>query len=117
MIKALDGTCVGGVVKVGTLVVEDAIILSEGVAESEGTVFIDGEKIYYVAKTTPDVKTALTKLVTVLGHIATALQTIDSNGYLIAADAGVPGPPINATNIANLNTVKTEIQTLKDALK
>src|SRR5690606_27643805 len=114
MIRALEGTCSAGVVSVGGKPVPGAIILSEGVGQSSGTVFIDGDKIFYVAKTTPDVKTILEKVLAVLSELTTALTAIDAKPV---GGAGSAPAPAAAANIANIGTKQTELTLLNETLK
>jgi hypothetical protein len=117
MPRAVAATCVGNVVTIDDVPVPSATILSEGVTSSSGYAILDDDKIYYVAKTSPDLKTLIGNLVTVLGNIYDALNGLDTAGFLIAATAGVPSPPLQAANIALINTMKTQLNTFKDALK
>ncbi len=105
MAKALAATCVAGIVSVGGQPLTACTILSEGVADSEGVVFLDEDKAYYVAKTSPDLGTtlstlsdALTQITTALTHAATALTAHD----------GIVGP-VAAADIAAVLTAVTAI--------
>lgn len=113
MPRALEATCIAGVVKVGSLPVAGVEILSEGVGSSEGVLILDGEKRYYIADTTPDLKTTLEKLASVLTQIATALAAIDVKPF------GAPGStaPVAATTIAQITALQVEVAALKETLK
>lgn len=115
--KILAGTCQNGVVKEGDVIVPNAVILSEGVGPSEGVVVLDGPDATYIAKTTPDLNTTLEKLVSVLGQISSAINSLDTRGFLIAAQAGVAGPPALAGTVSQINTLKSDLETLKGNLR
>lgn len=121
MAKVLEATCVAGVVKVDGIVVAGAQILSEGVAASSGIVVIDLDRIYYVAMTTPDVKTTLEKMLAALGEVRQALTAIATGP--VTATQGAAGPTWPAlkssleTRASALETLESEVATLKDGLK
>ena len=112
MSKALDATCLAGVVKVGDLPVAGATVLSEGVAQSQGVLIIEADKKTYVAKTSPDLKSTLDKISSALSQIATALTAIDGKPTGTLAPA-----PVATTNITQISTLQAELSALKDALK
>lgn len=91
--------------------------MSEGVGQSAGVVVLDESRAYYLAKTSEDLKTTLDKVIAALGKVASAIQALDTNGFLIAADAGVPSGPVAAADIAEINTISGELNALKAALK
>lgn len=127
MAKALAANCTAGVVTIDGIPLPSAEILSEGVGASQGVAVIDEETSFYVANTTPDLKTLLERLISVLEQItagldkaASALTTLDTTGFLIAADAGVPSGPVAASDISGISSASTQLVTLKtqiDALK
>lgn len=120
MSKALPASCVGGIVTAGGVPVPAADILSEGVGPSEGVLILDEDEAKYIAKTSPDLKatleqliSALDKTVEALGKASSALTGLDTAGFLIAATAGVPSPPLQAANIAGITTASAEITAAK----
>ena len=117
MSKVIEATCEDGEVTALAVPVEVAEILSEGVAPSSGFILMQGDKVFYVAKTSPDLKTTLEKVVTALGKISTALTALDTAGFLIGATGAVPGTPVAGSAISDLDTAKTELETLKDNLR
>lgn len=128
MSKILDAICTGGQVKVGDTIVQEAVINSEGVGDSTGTLFMEDDKVKYIAKTSPDLKTTLTKLVDALTQTATALtQTASGLGAIDVKPTGGTGSastPVAASNISaitsavsSINTAKADLATLKDNLK
>lgn len=117
MSKVLSATCEEGIVTAEAVPVEVTQKLCEGVAASEGFILMQGDKVFYVAKTSGDLKTTLQKLSEVLGNISSALSSLDSAGFLIGATAGVPSPPILAADIAALDAVIEEIDDLAENLK
>lgn len=114
MIKALNATCAASVVSIGGVPVPGATILSEGVGSSSGVAYIDADKVYYVAKTTPDVKTLLEKVVAAITELTTALTAIDAKPVGGTGSAPAPGA---AANIANLTAISVQLNTLKAAMK
>lgn len=138
MSKMLPATCVGGVVTAEGVPVPAAEILSEGVGESEGVVFLDEDKARYIAKISPDLKTTLEHLIEALGkaiealnNASAALTSIDTAGYIIAVSGGsgapavgTPSPPVATGDISALDTAtqgieaaKAELETLKGMLR
>lgn len=116
----LPATCVGGVVTAEGVPIPSAEILSEGVGQSEGVVFLDEDEARYVAKITPDLKTTLEKLSDALGSIASALTAIDTKTLVTTcgAGSGTAGPtPVAALDITAINTAKAAVDTLKAGLK
>ncbi len=112
MSRLLSATCVGGVVKVGDLPVPGAVILSEGVASSTGFLVIEKDGKYYVAKTSPDLKTTLEKVASALTQIATALTVLDGKPL-----GALPPSPAAAASIAQITSIQAELATLQEALK
>jgi hypothetical protein len=118
MSKMLEATCVSGVVTAGGVPVPAADILSEGVGSSEGILLLDQDQAKYLAKTSPDLKTTLDKLVTILGQLTSALTSIDNKVLIYAAGPGTTAPTPTATsNIAAITTIQTELSALKESLK
>jgi hypothetical protein len=121
MSKLIEATCQNGVVTADGVPVPAADILSEGVGSSEGVLLLDGEQAKYLAKISPDLKTTLDKLITALEKIASALSAIDGVGSLITTCGAGPGSatwiPVATADIAAINTAKSQLQTLKGALK
>lgn len=113
MTKILEASCVAGVVQVGSLPIAGATILSEGVASSEGILILQGgDGKFYVAKTSPDLKTTLEKVASALTQIAAALTILD--GKPLGTLTPVPGA---ATQIAAITSLQTEVAVLKEMLK
>jgi hypothetical protein len=115
--RILDGTCEGGTVTVHETPVDGPIILSEGQGASEGVLFFEKGKTYYIAKTSPDLETTLSKIVDALGAIASGIDSLDTRGFLVGATGAVIGPPTLSSTVAEINSLKDELNTLKGALK
>jgi len=113
MPKALAATCVSGVVTCEGVALAGAVILSEGVGSSSGYVVIDEEKIYYVAKTSPDLKTTLEKLISITNKV-TALFT--SVGAGMHGDTTAP-PPTLASDVSAISAEVAILQTLTESMK
>lgn len=113
MAKIIAASLSSGKVMAEGFEIQDAVVLSEGEADSEGVLILDGDKQYYIAKTTPDVKTTIEKVVDAIDKIANLFTAIG---------AGMTGPTTAppgtlATDVAAIQAVKTELETLKDELK
>lgn len=117
MSKILRATLEGGVVKVGDVPVPAARIGSEGAASSEGLLFLEEDRADYFAKVTPDLKSTLEKVASALEKVASALTALDTAAFLIGASGAVPSPPVAASDISEINSIRSELETLKDSLK
>jgi hypothetical protein len=117
MSKVLDATCVNHKVTCEGVEVPNVTVLSEGVSASSGLLILEDDRKTYVARTSPDLKSTLEKVISALGQIATALTAIDTNNYIISSGPDVHGGPRAVSNIASLNSLVTDLTTLKDALK
>lgn len=118
MSKTLAATCNANVVLVDGLPLP-ATILSEGVAPSEGIVVLDESAAYYLAKTSPDLKTALEQTVAALAQAKTAFDTIATTLTSIGAGmtGGTTAPPGTlSTNVTTINTAATALDTARAAL-
>lgn len=138
MSKLLPASCVSGTVTIDALpaqtpplpalpvpaspalVIPLATIVGQGVGASTGFVLIDGENVYYIPNISGDLKTllertidTLTQVKTGLDKVASALTTLDTTGFLIAADAGVPSPPVAASDISAITAAATQIDSIK----
>ena len=128
MSKVLYATCVGGVVTADGLPVPDFIILSEGVHESEGLLFLEEDKKTYIPKQSPDMIEALTRTADAIGTASDALAAVSSTLGLLPGlfgIAGVPGPAliplglaitqVNMT-ITSLNSAIVDVENLREDL-
>lgn len=140
--KVLSASRTGGVTKIQNTPISGETVLSEGMASSEGVAVIDEDKIYYIPKTSPDLKTTITKLVSVLSQLKTALDetvtaltetataftTVDAKPVGGTGSAPAPAVAGNVANItaahgqittaaAQIDTIRGELNTLKDNLK
>lgn len=115
MSKVLLATCDNsGKVTADGVVVDNAQVMSEGKQASEGPLFMDRDKAYYLPSSATDVKSTLEKVALALEQIATALQAIDVKP---TGGTGSASTPAAAGQIAQINSIKAEIDTLKGALK
>lgn len=119
MSKILRGTCQNGVVREGDAIVPEAVLLSEGVGASEGLVILEEDEASYIAKTSPDLKTTLEKLIAALGQISTAINSLDTRGFLIGVTGATPivGPPALSGTVSQINSAKEDLETLKGDLR
>ena len=90
-----------------------AIILSEGVSQSQGYAIFDKDKVYYVAKTSPDLKTAITTLNNMLTEIINMFTAVDVG---LASLSGVGGAAVNTAAIIQLTLDNTSFGLTKDIL-
>lgn len=114
MSKAISATCQGGVVKVSDLPIPEVNVMSEGVAASEGVLFIERDELYYLAKITPDLKTAIDKIASALSQIATALTTLDAKP--VGGTGSAPAPAVAAA-ITQISSIQSELTVLKGNLR
>lgn len=127
MSKVVDATLLQGVVLVSGTPLPDATILSEGEGPSVGIAVLDEDKQYYIAKTSPDLLTTLTQLVSVLGSVRDAINKIATTFTAVGGGMSGPStapPPTLATDVLALtgyataiNGVATSLNTLKGALR
>lgn len=107
MSKMLESTCESQVVSVGEVTVA-ADILSQGNKASAGVVILDVDKAKYVTSNASDIRDLIVSLVTIINQIVTIATGLD----------GVTNSPgAQATNIAQLTTLKTNLDNTKDMLK
>lgn len=115
MSKVLLATCdASGKVTADGVQVDVAQVMSEGKQASEGTLFLDKDKGYYLPSSATDIKTTLEKVALALEQIAGALQAIDVKP---TGGTGSAPSPAAASQIAQINSLKAELDTLKGALK
>jgi hypothetical protein len=128
MSKMIEATCdaQGKVTALG-VVVEGAIVTSEGKQASSGILIIDGLVAYYVASSATDIKTTIEKIVAVIDDLTASLNQLVT--VITSVGAGMTGPttappPTLATDLAQitakvttLNATKTALNNLKGALK
>lgn len=112
MSKALNASCESGSVTVEGQEIP-ATILSEGVGSSTGIVILDKDKVYYIPNRASDLKDTLTSVVSALQQIATTLTSI---GAGMTGPTTAP-PPTLATDVAQINTLASQLDTLKGQLK
>ncbi len=128
MSKVLDATCdAQGMVTAEGVQVPAASVLSEGKAASSGVLLLDQDKARYLPSSASDIAATIDKVVKVLDDLAPALTQIAT--ILTSIGAGMTGPttappPTLATDVLQitakvtaLNATKTELNTLKGALK
>lgn len=126
MSKIMEAVVQGGAVKVGSLSVPGAVILSEGDADSQGILILESGEKFYITKITPDLKTTIEKTADLIEDLNSALTEIATALTAIAAvpSGWVTPPPTVAANVtqilakvAELTATRTALNTLKGALK
>lgn len=109
MSKMIEASCnATGVVSVDNLSVSSVTVLSQGHKDSNGALFLDGDKKIYITSNASDIKDLIASIVSILDKI-----------ILIATglDAGAPSPGTQSTNISELTAMKTTLNSSKDLLK
>lgn len=105
MLKVLPATCENNQVTVEEQEVE-ATILSQGTAESEGILLMQGEQKHYIPNTQDDLKSVIQAITDILTNVITVLSSHD----------GALGGSQSAT-ITLITNANTELTQLKDNLK
>lgn len=104
--KIFNASCSGGIVSANGGSVPNCPILGEG-GNSSGYLVMAEDKLVYLPKTTPDVKSLIVQLENLCDKISALTVT--------CAGAGSPSStPINA---ADFTAIKSNLTTLKGALK
>lgn len=107
MVRILPASCSGGVVTVEGKEIE-CEILSQGTKSSTGIVILDGLSAKYIVLTTLDLNETISKMVQIVSKISEIALGID----------GVTNAPGGQTaNFTLLNTLKTELNAIKDNLR
>lgn len=128
MSRVIEATCdANGKVTADGVIVDGAIVLSEGKQASSGLLFMQGEKVVYIPSSATDIKTVIEKLVLVIDDLNASLNQLVTT--LTAVGAGMTGPttappPTLASDLAqitvkvtSLTSTKSALNTLKGALK
>ncbi len=116
MSKIFEAECEDGEVTIPEIddaLCPEASIVSEGVGASTGFLLISQGKKIYLAKISPDLKTAIDKAASALSTIASTLTSI---GAGMTGPTTAP-PPTLAASVSSINAVVSELNTLKDNLK
>lgn len=127
MSKILEATCIASVVKYDGKVIPGAIVLSAGVASSDGLAIIEEGRVVYITSNATDinltlghVSTNLEKMSQVLNKIALTLGTI---GAKMTGPTTSPPPTLPAdmaeivATATQLTALKVQVDLLKDNLK
>lgn len=118
--RIFNATCTAGIIRVNNLIVASCPNLGEG-GTSTGYLLIAENTLFYLPKTTPDVKSFLTQI----ENLCTKLEGLCDKIAAITVTCASPGSPssapINAADFATIKTDITSIHTnltnLKGALK
>lgn len=85
MSKIIDATCsAAGIVTAEGVPIPTAQVLSEGKQTSSGLLFIDGDKARYMPSSASDIKSLITKLVTILTGLDGATNSPGAQATLIS---------------------------------
>ena len=112
MNRIVDASCENKILKIEGQIV-DGMILTQGVGESEGVAFIDGEKVVYITSNSDDIKETLTKLNTAILKIGEILTAI---GAGMTGPTTAP-PPTLASGVIELTNMASELTLLSGKLK
>lgn len=113
MSKIISATCSeAGIVSIGSIVVPDALVLSEGHQSSSGLLFLDEFVKVYLPSSAADIKTVIEKLENALEDVASALT--DAGGKITTL--GQDGSTI-VSKASEITATRAELTTLKGALK
>ena len=105
--KIFNANCAAGIVTVNSLPVPNCPILGEGVGPSSGYVVMAENKVIYLPKTTPDVKTLIGLIETLCTNIASLTVTTVALG----------SPTSTPLNSASFVALKAQLTSLKTTLK
>lgn len=121
MSKILIGSCTAqGKVFSEGFELPEAQVLSEGKQASQGLVLIDKDLVQYLTSSATDIKSTLQKISSALQQIADGISALDSATVKSVAGAGVTFlrvPAAASSQVSQINSIKAEIDQLKDALK
>lgn len=109
-----DATCsAAGVVTADGVPVDGVTLFGAGKAASSGILVMQEGQLYYIPISFSDLKTTLEKLSAAVGQIASTLTSI---GAGMTGPTTAP-PPTLVADVATLNSIKAEVDLLKEALK
>lgn len=114
MSKTLAATCQAGVVRIGTVVLPDAVKFSEGVGSSEGVAILDQDKQFYLAKTSPDLKAAIVELIDLTTKLTTLVGLVNT---AIPSSAAYPDFATKELEITGPSSILSRLTLLKDNLR
>lgn len=107
MTKTVDASCVNNEVSIGGFKVP-AKILSQGKKQSSGIALVDKNQVTYLTSNASDIAELITLMKDILDKV-TAIAT--------GLDAGTTSPGGQASNIAQLSPLISQLNALKDNLK
>jgi hypothetical protein len=142
MSKALAATCKAQVVTAEGVPVPGAVILSEGVGQSDGVLVLSDGRMFYLAKISPDLKATLVQVIAALGQaktafdkaassipqlklgldmVASAVQGLGVSGLVSAVEGATANVAADVAAITTasgqIQAAKTQLETLKDNLR
>lgn len=118
--KIFNATCAAGVVTMNGLIVPNCPVMGEG-GSSSGYIVMAENKLFYLPKTTPDVKSFLTQIENLCGKLEGLCDKIAAITVICAAPASPSSAPQNAAEFATVKSdiisIHTNLTNLKAALK
>lgn len=113
MSELVKAECKGGIVSIEGLAVNDVEILTEGIDQSDGILFLHKDKAFYLTSNA----TKLKEVIESLSDIADQLvQVINSIGAGMTGITTAP-PPTLQNDLAQITTLSNNLKVLKDNLK
>ncbi len=113
MVKVLPATYATGVVTADGLPVPGVTILCQGLGSSSGILILEGTQKTYVAKTSPDLDSALEQVITAIGKISDSLTSIAA---AMTGPTTAPPPTLPALLI-QIAAASASLSALKGSLK
>jgi hypothetical protein len=113
MSKILEASCVGEVVTVEGIPLENVEILSEGLGQSEGALLMEGQKKFYITSSASDLSSTIDQIVEGLNKTVEGLNAAGGALNGIAGGAGtstIAAATGIAPIIAALNTLKGQLK-------
>lgn len=105
--QIFNANCAAGIVTVNSLPVPNCPILGEGVGTSSGYLVMSENKLVYLPKTTPNVKSLIALIETLCDNIAA----------LTVTTIGIGSATSTPLNSASFVALKAQLTALKTSLK
>jgi hypothetical protein len=108
MTKIIEASCIQNNITVDGVILTDSFILSEGKGASDGILFINKDKSYYIANTSADLKYTIQSLSDITQQIIAALTALNALPTISGACAA---------QVTQLTTLKATLEFLEGNLK
>lgn len=118
--RIFNANCINNVVSVNNSIVVDCPILGEG-GNSSGYLIMSESDLFYLPKTTPDVKSLISLLENFSGKIEGLCDKISAITVTCSSPGSASSAPINANDFSTIKTqlssIHSDLSTLKTLLK